>query len=152
MERINNMEKSRKDLKISSIVILLFGVWSLVDVISQVFFGEINNANVPAGAPDNILEITRIFLIVVSALILLPQFYIGIKGLAVANKPNSSKGHIRWAIVLLVFTIIGFIDAVIRVIGGESIKEYISVFLNLALEGVLYYEYIVFARLVAKEN
>lgn len=146
------MEKSRKDLKISSIVILLFGVWSLVDVISQVFFGEINNANVPAGAPDNILEITRIFLIVVSALILLPQFYIGIKGIAVANKPNSSKGHIRWAIVLLVFTIIGFVDAVIRVIGGESIKEYISVFANLALEGVLYYEYIVFARLVAKEN
>jgi hypothetical protein len=146
------MDQSKKNLKVSSIVILLLGVWSLVDVLLQVFFGEINNANVPAGAPDNILEITRIFLIVVSALILLPQFYIGIKGIAVANKPNSSKGHIRWAIVLLVFTIIGFIDAVIRVIGGESIKEYISVFANLALEGVLYYEYIVFARLVAKEN
>jgi hypothetical protein len=146
------MDQSRKNLKVSSIVILLLGVWSLVDVLLQVFFGEINNAQIPAGAPDNILEITRIFLIVVSALILLPQFYIGIKGLVVANKPNSSKGHIRWAIVLLVFTIIGFIDAVISVIGGESIKEYISVFLNLALEGVLYYEYIVFARLVAKEN
>jgi hypothetical protein len=146
------MDQSRKNLKVSSIVILLLGVWSLVDVLLQVFFGEINNAQIPAGAPDNILEITRIFLIVVSALILLPQFYIGIKGLVVANKPNSSKGHIRWAIVLLVFTIIGFIDAVIRVIGGESIKEYISVFLNLAFEGVLYYEYIVFARRVAKEN
>lgn len=146
------MDQSRKNLKVSSIVILLLGVWSLVDVLLQVFFGEINNAQIPAGAPDNILEITRIFLIVVSALILLPQFYIGIKGLVVTNKPNSSKGHIRWAIVLLVFTIIGFVDAVIKVIGGQSIKEYISVFLNLAFEGVLYYEYIVFARLVAKEN
>lgn len=145
------MENSRKQLKINSILVLVLGAASLLQVIAELCFGEINRAQLPEGAPENILEITKIIILVVSLVILLPQFYVGFKGLRIAKKPTASRTHIKWAIVLFVCTIIGILNSVIEVINGNDIKDYISSLLNLALEGIVYYEYIKYARLVAKE-
>lgn len=146
------MEHSRKQLKINSILVLVLGAASLLQVIAELCFGEINRVSIPEGSPENILEITKIIILVVSLVVLLPQFYVGFKGLRIAKKPNSSTRHIKWAIVLLVLTIISAIDRAVGILNGNDVKDYVGSLLDLALEGIVYYEYIKYARLVAKEQ
>ena len=143
------MEQSRKNLKISSILILIFGAISFINVVVQLCFGEINRAELPEGTTDNILLIAKIIILVLSFVILLPQFYVGLKGLKIAKNPTSSKRHIRWAIVLLVLSVIGVVDGVVGMINGS---DTISSLLDCALESIIYYEYIKYARLVAQRE
>ena len=98
------MEQSRKNLKLSSIIVLILSVFYAIQLVCELMFGEINNATIPEGAPDNILLITKIVLASIAGLLLIPNIYIGVKGLKVAKNPDSSKAHIVWAIILLVFS------------------------------------------------
>ena len=97
------MEQTRKYLKLSSIAVLALAFFSLLQIVSELLYGDLNNAAIPEGTPENVLLITKIFVFAVSLLLTLPNIYIGIKGLRIAKKPNSSKGHIVWAIILLAF-------------------------------------------------
>ena len=146
------MEQTRKHLKFSSLAILALAGVSLINIVSELLFGEINNAEIPAGSPDNILLITKIILMAVSFLFLLPQVYIGIKGLKVAKNPDSSKGHIVWGIILLVFAIIGMISPLIAVIKQEEVFENASALLSILIEVAFFYDYVKYARVVAKAN
>ena len=146
------MEQSRKKLRNASLFVLILGAVSLINIVAELCFGEINRVPIPKGSPENILEITKIIILVVSLVVLLPQFYVGFKGLRIAKKPNSSTRHIKWAIVLLVLTIINAIDRAVGILNGNDVKDYVGSLLDLALEGIVYYEYIKYARLVAKEQ
>ena len=56
------MEQSRKYLKLSSIAVLALALFSMLQLVSELLFGDMNQAVIPEGAPDNILLITRIIL------------------------------------------------------------------------------------------
>lgn len=144
------MEQTRKHLKISSFVVLLFAALSLLQIVTELLFGELNSTQIPVGAPENTLLITKIILLVVSLLFLLPEVYVGLKGLRIAKRPNSSKGHIIWAGIILVFSVLELIDPVIAILkhggGAENISALFSVFLDVAI----YYDYIKYAKAVAK--
>ena len=118
------MEQARKNLKTSSIIVLALAGLSLLNLIFGIFFGdlstELNNATIPDGAPDNVILITKIFVLVVSILILLPQLYVGLKGLKMAKKPDSSRGHIVWGIILVVFTACGLLSPFVALIQGSG--------------------------------
>ncbi len=118
------MEKARKNLKAMSIIVLALAGLSFLNIIFELFFGELNgalnNAAIPEGSPENIILIARIFILVVSFLVLLPQAYIGIKGIKIAEKPNSSKGHIIWGIILIVFTALGLVSPFLALIQGSG--------------------------------
>ena len=146
------MEQTRKNFKISSIVVLALAGFSLLQIVFEILFGEINSAAIPEGAPDNILLITKIFLLSVAALLLIPNVYIGIKGLRIAKKPNSSKGHIVWAIILLVFAVLSLIDPVVNFVKNGGVYENLSSFLSLAVEVLVYFEYIKYGMEIAKAN
>ena len=68
---------------------LALAFFSLLQIVSELLYGELNNAVIPEGAPENILPITKIVLFSVALLLTLPNIYIGIKGLRIAKKPNS---------------------------------------------------------------
>jgi hypothetical protein len=144
------MEKSRKNLKVSSMIVLLFAGLTVLELISELMFGELNNAAIPDGAPDNILLITKIFLLSFTVLLLLPQIYIGIKGLIIAKKPNRSKGHIVWAVIILVLNVIGLFNPVVNIITGISVFDNVRSIFSILLEVVIFYEYIKYAREVRK--
>lgn len=150
------MEKARKNLKISSIVILILAGFSLLNIIFGLFFGPINEAidNV-AGSEEiakNIVDITRIIILVVSVLLLLPHLYIGIKGIKIANKPNDSGAHIVWGIILIVLTAIGFISPIGALIQGNGeILDNVSSLCNVLFDFVVLIEYVKYARDVQKE-
>ena len=145
------MEQTRKQLRIASWVVLLFVVLTLVSLVTELAFGELNNATIPEGAPENILQITKIFLLVFSFILLIPQIYIGIKGLRIAKKPNASKGHIVWAIILFVFALLGLIDPILNLVNKGGVYENVSALFSVSLEAIVLFDYIKSARAVAKE-
>ena len=142
------MEQSRKHLKISSIVVLVFTLAKIIGLIASLM--ELNNASIPDGAPDNILTITKTILMVVSGILLLPQIYIGLKGLRIANNPNSSKFHIVVATIVFIFTLLSLVSPAIALIEGSS-NESIRTLLGIAVEASVYFDYIMAARAVANE-
>lgn len=150
------MEETRKYLKTSSFVVLALAVLSLLNILFEVFFGELNgelnNATIPEGAPDNIVLIAQIFILSVSLLLLLPQFYIGIKGLKIAKKPDSSKGHIVWGIILIVFTVIELLSPLFALIrGDEGAFGNFSEVCSIAVDAFVLFEYVKYARAVRNE-
>ena len=107
------MEQSRKYLKLSSILVLIFSGLTLINIIYELVFAEFTDVEIPDGMPANILLITKIVIAVISVLLLLPRLYIGFKGLKIANNPDSSRGHIIW----------GMIDVVIFFVYVKSARE-----------------------------
>lgn len=146
------MNNTRKHLKFSSLAILALAGFSLVNIVSELLFGELNSAEIPAGSPDNVLLITKIILMTLSFLCLLPQVYIGIKGLKVAKNPDSSKGHIVLGTILLVFAIIGLVSPLVAVIKQDSVFENASALLSILIEAAFLYDYVKYARAVAEAN
>ena len=144
------MEQTRKNLKWSSIAVLALAVFSLLQIVSELLFGEINNAVIPEGAPENILLITKIVLFSVALLLTLPSIYIGIKGLRIAKKPNSSKAHIVWAIILLVLASLSLVEQGISLIRYGVNFESISAFCSIGVEVAVFADYIKFATAVRK--
>ena len=144
------MEQTRKNLRNSSLVVLLFAVLSLLQIIGELLWGELNSAQIPAGAPENTLQITKIFLLVLTVLLLLPKVYVGVKGLRIAKMPKATKGHIIWAVIILVFAVLDLISPIAAAIQNGNVREHISAFFSILLEVSIYCEYIKHARDVAK--
>lgn len=144
------MEQSRKYLKLSSIAVLALALFSMLQLVSELLFGDMNQAVIPEGAPDNILLITRIILFAVAFLLMLPNIYIGIKGMRIAKKPNASKAHIVWAIILLAFACLSIIEPVVTCVSDGMKSEKISAVLSIAVEITVFFEYIKYAMDVRK--
>ena len=144
------MEQTRKNLKLSSIAVLALAFFTLLQLVSELLYGELNNAVIPEGAPENILPITKIVLFSVALLLTLPNIYIGIKGLRIAKKPNSSKGHIVWAIILLAFAALFLIEQGVGFIHDGFNFENISAFCSIVVEVAVFVEYIRLAIAVRK--
>lgn len=144
------MEQIRKNLKLSSIVVLVLAGFSMLQVVSELFFGELGNAITTEGASDNTLLITRIFLLSFALLLTSPGIYIGIKGLRIAKNPNPSKGHIVWGIILLVITLLSLISPVVDIINNGFRYDYISALLSIAVEAAVFFEYVKYAVALRK--
>ena len=143
------MEQTRKNLKTTSIIVLALAGLTLLNLLFELFFGEIKNAEIPAGSPDNILLITQIFILVLSLLMLLPQVYIGIKGLKMAKNPDSSKGHIVWGIILLVFSVLGLLSPLLALVQGDGEAfGNVSEILSMAVDIMILFEYVKYAKAV----
>ena len=145
------MEQTRKYLKLSSIVVLIFAGVHLINAVAQFLWGELNNATVPEGSPENIVLITQIVLLAVSLLLLLPEVYIGVKGLLISKNPSFSKGHIVWAIILLVLAGLGLIHPIVNIVNQGFTRDTVSTFLFYFVDIIVYGDYIKYARAVLKE-
>ena len=128
---------------------------SLLNTVFELFFGELDAAfksvPLPEGVTESIVLIAQIVILVIAVLVLLPQLYIGIKGLKMAKKPDSSKGHIIWGIILLVITAIGLIAPLRALIQGDGRAfANVSEFLSIAVDVMILFEYVRLARAVRK--
>ena len=144
------MEQAKKQLKISSLFVLLFAGMSFIQIIVELVFGEINSATIPEGAPDNILQITKMFLLGITIILLIPEFYVGIKGFLIVKNPTSSQRHIILAMIILVFDAIGFINPILNMVNQGNIYDNLVIVANVSLEVILMYEYIKYAKAVSK--
>ena len=146
------MDRTRKNLMAFSIFILGYAAYTLVSLGLELFLGSgFNNVAVPEGSPENIIEITKTFIIVVTLLLVLPQIYVGIKGVCVAKNPNSSRGHIFWAGVLFAFALVGIALNVLDMVNNNGTSDSFSLIIDGAIEAIFYFEFIVYARRVRNE-
>ena len=137
------MSKSRKHLKISSILVLVLAAATFIKTVVSVIFG---------GIPSAIVLITQISLFIFSAVLLLPQIYVGVKGILVSMHPTRSKLHIIVAIVLFIFSIIGLVFPIIGIINREAIFDNIGTIIGLLLEILVYFDYIKYAKMASKSR
>ena len=145
------MEKNKKNLKGMSIVVLVLAGLSLLSILFELFFGELNEAfKSTEGATDNVILIAKIVVLAISVLLLLPQLYIGIKGIKIAKNPDNSKGHIVWAVILIVLTAIGLVTPIAGIINGGDVFRNIADLCSIIVDIVILYEYMVFAKAVQK--
>ena len=144
------MEQARRNLKITSIIILILTGLSLVNLVCQIFFGAFKNTEGPEGIPENIILIVQIVLAVITFLFLLPQLYIGLKGLKIAKNPNDSKGHIVWGFILLAMSIIGLLSPLMSIVNGVDMWDNVSTFLSILVEVLVFFDYVRYARAIAK--
>ena len=108
------MEKARKSLKEMSIVMLILAGLSFIK--SCVFFIEaglkLDSAEYTEGA-----LITGIVILCIFGLVLcIPEIYIGVRGIKISKNPVGTKGHIVWAIILAVISVLCVISSVSNII------------------------------------
>ena len=144
------MEKNKKNLKILSILILAFAVYSLIRIVLSVFSIDLNPENLTDGASATHLLIGQIFVCVVSFILLIPQIFVGIKGIKVSNNPDSSKAHIVWAVILTVLSVIGILSPASELIKGVAVLDNLLAVADMALDAIIYIEYINYAKKLVK--
>lgn len=145
------MEQAKKHLKWTSIALLALAGSTLLQIVAELLFGDLNNAEIPAGSPDHILMITKIILLGFSCVMLFPQVYVGVKGLLVVKAPNASKGHIVWAIILFVFTLVDLLSPAFALVMQDNVNENLSLLLGGLVEASVYFDYIKYAKAIARE-
>ena len=144
------MEKNKKNLKILSILILALAVYSLIRIVLSVFSIDLNPEDLTDGASATLLLIGQIFVCVVSVILLIPQIFVGIKGIKVSNNPDSSKAHIVWAVILTVLSVIGILSPASELIKGVAVLDNLLAVADMALDAIIYREYINYAKKLVK--
>lgn len=141
------MEKNRKDLKTLSILILVLTGLTLVRSITELIVNGLPQAPEADGLSQGILRITAIISLVIGLLLLLPQVYVGIKGMKIADGAPSGKAPLVWAIILAVLAAISTISGLSNMLGALTFGSALN-FVDCALDVVVYIFYFILARKV----
>lgn len=143
------MDKNRKELKSFSIVILAFVALDLIKIIISLFVKGLPLPNeIPEGMSKDIVQITTIIIFVVSLIILIPQIYVGVKGLMIANGAKSGNAHIIWAIILVALSAIATISGIVDITKAFSFDALLNI-LSPAVDVVIFAFYYFYAKKIA---
>ena len=141
------MEKNRKDLKTLSILILVLTGLTLVRSITELIVNGLPQVPESNELSQGILRITAIISLVIGLLLLLPQVYVGIKGMKIADGAPSGKAPLVWAIILAVLAAISTISGLSNMLGALTFGSALN-FVDCALDVVVYIFYFILARKV----
>ena len=141
------MEKSRKYLKFMSEIVLICLAFSFIRSILEVLLTNISMNNIP----DSYIITAKIVLCIIFTVFYVPQVYIGVKGIKVANNPDSSKAHIIWAVIFLALALFGAISYVGDMISTGEVVENIFGLVNSVIDITLYFFYVRYAKQVLAE-
>lgn len=144
------MEKAKRNLKVLSILILALAVYSLIRVVLSVFMIDFDLNNLPDGATPGLVLGGQIFICVFSLILSLPQIYVGLKGIKVSNTPDSSKGHIVWAVILAVLSVIAITGPISNIINNVDLLTNVIDLIDIVLDAVIYIVYIKFAKQIRR--
>lgn len=142
------MEKSRKYLKEASVLVLLFTAFTLIRMMFELFLVPPTIDPEQTGFSSEVILITTIVLFVINLVLLIPQIFVGVRGLKIAKTPASTKGHIVWAVILLVFAALAFVSTIFDLAGSKNIIDDIIALADHALDVTVYCMYIKYARKV----
>lgn len=148
----NFMGQNRKHLKISSIIVLILTGLTFLRVAGKFLFSDSGIAMLPDGSSVILKLIVRFILVAVTLVYLLPQTYVGVRGLHIAKAPAKTKGHIVWAWILLVIAILGLIEPVTMIVQNASLSGNALALFQGLLSIAIYVYYIKCATAVKKEN
>lgn len=145
------MEKNRKNLKTYSIVALVFVAISLIRMIVDVCmngFGDVTQ--LPEGISPEFADVALVIVWVIGIVFLLPQVYVGVKGIKQANNPTPGKAHMVWALILTALSVVSLISGIADITKVYTFEKLLTV-IDVLLNVVVFSAYLYYARLVAKE-
>lgn len=132
------MQTPKTQLKIASWLVLFFAA----TVVIKMVVGIVSNV------PDLDGLFAKLMSYGTTVLLLLPQIYVGVRGLAMAQNPTKGKAHIVWATIYFVILALGTLGCVVELIDGEGSPVEL---LSMLVEAAVYFGYICYAKKVAKE-
>lgn len=144
------MNNSRSHLKEASFLVLLFTAFSFIRMIIQFFVVGFEVDPAQVGASHELIVAAMIVVFVIGLILLLPQLYVGVKGMKIAKNPNFSKGHIVWAVILLIFSAFGIISTVSSIAEQINVVDNVITLVDHALDVIVYCMYIKYANRVLK--
>lgn len=141
------MDKNKKTLKEYSIVILVFVAITLVrSIVSLCVKGLPQVEAIPEGMTKELVNIAAIISCVIGFIILIPQIYVGLKGLQIANGATvNGKAHLIWALILAVLAAISTISAISGLISAINFDTIYNV-IDPAIDVLLFVCYYICAR------
>ena len=144
------MEQKRKNLKVVSAIVLVFTGLTFLRTAVGYLFTDQGIAILPDGSSVILQLIVRLIMVAVTLVFVLPQIYVGVKGLRIAKNPAPAKAHVVWAWILLVIAILGLIEPVTAVLQPGGLAGNVVALIIGLLSIVIYFAYIRCARAVAK--
>lgn len=145
------MENSRLLLKRLSYLVLFLTSLSAIRLIVDVFMLDFNPTDLPEGTTKGMLIAAQVIVIVLGLILLLPEVFVGVRGIKISKNPDSGKGHIVWSKVIIVLSAIAIIAPVSGLIKGESIATNVLEAIDLLCDVAVFYLYIRVAKQVAAE-
>ena len=145
------MENSRKTLKNWSFLILFLTALSAIRLIVEVFMLDFNPSELPEGTSKGMFIAAQIIVIVIGLIILLPEVFVGVRGIQISKNPDFRNGHITWSKVIIVLSAIALISPISGLIKGERIATNILEVIDLLSDVAVFYLFIVFSKRVASE-
>jgi hypothetical protein len=143
------MNKNRKELKIYSLVILLLVALSLTKTIIDLCLHGLPKAAPTEGLTQEVMDVIAIIVCVFGFIIFIPQIYVGLKGLFIANGADGSgKLHKILAIILAIFALINVISSIASFSSGFNVSKLLDT-INAALDVVIFAFYFYYARKIA---
>lgn len=140
------MEKSKNNLKIMSIIILAMTGVSLIRLILSFVMTDFNVEELPEEMTEEVYRVTLIVILAISLVCLIPQIYVGFKGLKMSKNPDSSGAHIVWATILFVLSIIALISPVRNLIDGGNIGDNVTALIDCLIDVVIFFSFIKYAK------
>ena len=142
------MNQAKKRLKFISECILILLAVSFIKSILEIFLTDVKIDDV---SESLIITSKIIICLLLTAIIFIPQLYIGVRGLKIAKNPNSSKSHIIWAVIFAGFAILSIISAIVGMVNTGDIARNIFGIVNGGIDLAMYSCYVVFAKQVFDE-
>ena len=145
------MEKTKKNLKCMSVLILVLAAISLVRVILSVVLTDFAPDKLPAGTTEGVVLASQIIMCVFGLALLVPQIYVGLKGIKISNDSvSSTKAPVVWAIILAILSALSLISPVSNLIQNGITVGYVLELVDFALDVIIYLAYIKYANEILK--
>lgn len=142
------MEKNKKELKTLSYAILFLVALSLIRLIVDICVNGLPKVNVE-GVSAEVANVMTIVAVVLSFVLLLPQVYVGVKGVKIANGGKSSKWHIIIAAILGICALTAVVSNCVSMVKTFNFDTVLAV-VDSALDVAIFAWYIITARKIAK--
>ena len=107
--------------------------------------------NIPTGMTKEMAEAVIVVTFILTFVVFIPQIYVGIKGIKIANGAESGKAHMIWAIILAIFACISVITAISNISKGVDADRVFDIIYP-AVDLFIFVCYFIYARKVANNQ
>ena len=139
----------KKDLKVVSIVILALLGLSLIRMIVGACINGIPQIQATEGLTKEMIQVASIIAFALTFVFLLPQVYIGVKGIKIANGGAFGKAPFVWTIILAILAAVATVSAIADMFKVFNFDT-ILLAVDCALDVALYVCYYLCIRNIAK--
>ena len=149
------MNNAKKELKLMSILILAFAALTIVMNCIKAFTGGLTITELPADAKNlgltlEAYQIVAYITFALTLLFILPNVFVGLRGLKMSKEPAKTKGHIVWAFILGALALVSMFSHIPQAIGTPNFDNIWTV-IDKAVEAFIFGTYIYYAILVYRE-